>query len=404
MTGEAGIGKTALVDAFLEGSAQGPLSRRARAMHRAVRSGRALPAAARCAGAAGSRAGQRLGGVDAGALSAGSDAVAERIHDRSAPAAAASCRNARCACSAARWRRVAAEGVLVLVLEDLHWSDPSTLDVLSYVAQRPEPCRLMVLATYRPTDVILRRHPLRGLAPELRARRRSAQLALGRLTVDAVQRWLGRLCSSPPQALVAWLHRRTDGHPLFLVTLFEALAAAGLVACDQRRVERPTRLRRVRRPGEPAPDDRSPGRAPRRRGSVPPGGRQRRRHAVLGGQRRRRGGARPRLRGGALQRARARGPVPSRRRSLAVAGRHGGGRLPIQPRAVPQRASTRTARRPAGDCSTDASASASSGRTDSAPTSWRRSCRSTSTAAATRRAPSRTWRRSRRLHPARRAS
>ena len=86
---------------------------------------------------------------------------------------------------------VAAEGVIVLVLEDLHWSDPSTLDVLSYVAQRSEPCRLMVLATYRPTDVILRRHPLRGLASELRARRRSEQLPLGRLTVDAVHQWLG---------------------------------------------------------------------------------------------------------------------------------------------------------------------------------------------------------------------
>src|SRR5262249_53420049 len=118
-------------------------------------------------------------------------------------------------------------------LEDLHWSDPSTIDVLSYVAQRSEPCRLMVLATYRPTDVILRRHPLRGLASELRARRRSEQLALGRLTVEAVRQWLGSLCSSPPQALVAWLHGRTDGHPLFLLMLFEALASAGMVACDQ---------------------------------------------------------------------------------------------------------------------------------------------------------------------------
>jgi len=127
---------------------------------------------------------------------------------------------------------VAAEGLIVLVLEDLHWSDPSTLDVLSYVAQRSEPCRLMVLATYRPTDVILRRHPLRELASELRVRRRSEQLPIGRLTVAAVHQWLGNLCPSPPQALVAWLHGRTDGHPLFLLMLFEALAAAGVVECD----------------------------------------------------------------------------------------------------------------------------------------------------------------------------
>jgi DNA-binding winged helix-turn-helix (wHTH) protein/tetratricopeptide (TPR) repeat protein len=126
---------------------------------------------------------------------------------------------------------LANERVLILVLEDLHWSDPSTLDVLSYLAQRPESSRLMVLATYRPTDLILLRHPLRRLEQELRARQCSSQLALSRLTVHCVQRWLERRCPSPPQSLVEWLHRRTDGHPLFLVTLFEALVAAGLVEC-----------------------------------------------------------------------------------------------------------------------------------------------------------------------------
>src|SRR5262249_8486108 len=126
---------------------------------------------------------------------------------------------------------LAAERVLVLVLEDLHWSDPSTLDVLSYVAQRPEACRLMVLATYRPTDVILARHPLRAVEQELRTHQRSVQLPLGRLTLESVRRWLAARSPSPPSTLVEWLHRRTGGQPLFLVTLFEALVVAGLVEC-----------------------------------------------------------------------------------------------------------------------------------------------------------------------------
>ncbi|HJQ82533.1 MAG TPA: hypothetical protein VKA21_00540, partial [Candidatus Binatia bacterium] len=117
------------------------------------------------------------------------------------------------------------------VLEDLHWSDPSTLDVLSYVARRPEPCRLMLLATYRPTDVILRRHPVRGLERELRAHRQSVQLSLGRLSPASVADWLAALCASPPPALVQWLHRRTEGHPLFVGALLEALVAAGSVDC-----------------------------------------------------------------------------------------------------------------------------------------------------------------------------
>ena len=47
---------------------------------------------------------------------------------------------------------IAAETPLVLKLEDIHWSDASTLDWLAHVARRPEPARLMVLATFRPAD------------------------------------------------------------------------------------------------------------------------------------------------------------------------------------------------------------------------------------------------------------
>ncbi|HEY2386976.1 MAG TPA: AAA family ATPase [Candidatus Binatia bacterium] len=126
---------------------------------------------------------------------------------------------------------LAGERPLVLVLEDLHWSDPSTLDVLSYLAHRREPCRLFVVATYRPTELILRRHPLRGLEQELRTHHYSVQLPIGRLTQDSVARWLAAKCPSPPAALVEWLYRRTEGQPLFLTTLFESLLSAGLVGC-----------------------------------------------------------------------------------------------------------------------------------------------------------------------------
>ena len=127
---------------------------------------------------------------------------------------------------------LAGEHVIVLVVEDLHWSDASTLDVLSYLSRRADPCRLLVVATYRPTDAILRRHPLRDVEQELRAHQCSVALALGRLTRESLDRWLGLMCPSPPPPFVEWLHRCTDGHPLFVTTLFDALAAAGLVACS----------------------------------------------------------------------------------------------------------------------------------------------------------------------------
>src|SRR5262249_58544152 len=66
-----------------------------------------------------------------------------------------------------------AEATLVLVLEDLHWGDHATIDLISFLARRPEPARLLVLATYRPVDVITSGHPLRGLRVDLGARGRA---------------------------------------------------------------------------------------------------------------------------------------------------------------------------------------------------------------------------------------
>src|SRR5215471_13415350 len=56
---------------------------------------------------------------------------------------------------------------LVLWLEDVHWSDYSTLDLLAGLAHRREPARLLVLGTYRPTEVLAHRHPLRSLTQDL---------------------------------------------------------------------------------------------------------------------------------------------------------------------------------------------------------------------------------------------
>ena len=60
-----------------------------------------------------------------------------------------------------------ADAPLVLVLEDLQWSDRSTVDLLAYLAQRREPAQLLVLGTYRPVDLVLHAHPLHGLVQEL---------------------------------------------------------------------------------------------------------------------------------------------------------------------------------------------------------------------------------------------
>jgi hypothetical protein len=64
----------------------------------------------------------------------------------------------------------------VLVLEDLHWSDGATLDLVGALARRRTPARLLILGTYRPVDVIVRGHPLHALKLNLTLHRQCQEL------------------------------------------------------------------------------------------------------------------------------------------------------------------------------------------------------------------------------------
>jgi predicted ATPase len=125
--------------------------------------------------------------------------------------------------------QITAERPLLLVLEDLHWSDASTLAWLSYVARRREAARLLVLVTYRPVEAILAAHPLRTLTHELRGRGQCEELLLDYLSEDAVTAYLSMRCPGReiPAGLAQMLHQRTDGNPLFLVTLVTTLVREG---------------------------------------------------------------------------------------------------------------------------------------------------------------------------------
>ena len=83
------------------------------------------------------------------------------------------------------------------MLEDLHWSDTATLAWVAAVARRPDPARLLVIGTYRPADVIVQAHPLRGLVQELRAHRLCREVSLNELSADEVKEYVRlRLASS----------------------------------------------------------------------------------------------------------------------------------------------------------------------------------------------------------------
>jgi hypothetical protein len=123
-----------------------------------------------------------------------------------------------------------ADRMLVLVLEDLQWSDPSTVEALAYLAQRPAPARLLVLGTYRPVEVLLQGHPLRGIVQELYGRGQAVELRLEFLSATDVAAYVARRLGGPVAApLTAFIHQRTDGNALFMVNIIEHLVQQGAV-------------------------------------------------------------------------------------------------------------------------------------------------------------------------------
>jgi predicted ATPase/DNA-binding winged helix-turn-helix (wHTH) protein len=127
-----------------------------------------------------------------------------------------------------------ANNPLMLVIEDLHWSDYSTLDLISYLARRREPARLMIVGTYRPADVMSSGHPLNSVKRELEMHRHCGELSLGFLNEAAVAQYLAARFPNNqfPPALAELIQRRTDGNPLFILNLTEFFVSNGLIAPD----------------------------------------------------------------------------------------------------------------------------------------------------------------------------
>ncbi|MGE3538958.1 MAG: AAA family ATPase [Candidatus Tectimicrobiota bacterium] len=123
------------------------------------------------------------------------------------------------------------ERPLILVLEDLHWSDVSTVEALALLARRREAARLLVLGTYRPVDLIVHQHPLKTLKQELVAHGQGVELPLGYLPREAVEHYMTQdsTVQVPHAAAVAWVYRRTAGHPLFMVQVLDDLQQRGLL-------------------------------------------------------------------------------------------------------------------------------------------------------------------------------
>jgi predicted ATPase len=122
---------------------------------------------------------------------------------------------------------LAAATPVVLLLEDLHWSDFSTLELIAAVARVDASARLLIIGTYRPVEILAKDHPLRTMKQELALHHYCEELRLRPLSGEDVANYLvKRLASGGSQGfrtLAPVIFAHTDGNPLFMVNMVDYL-------------------------------------------------------------------------------------------------------------------------------------------------------------------------------------
>jgi serine/threonine protein kinase/tetratricopeptide (TPR) repeat protein len=118
---------------------------------------------------------------------------------------------------------------VVLLLEDLHWADPSSIDLLRHLSQRIGTQRLLIAGTFRPEDVERSGHPLKNCKAEMKSHSLCDEVALGSWNRQHIAEYVD-VTFSPndfPAELTELIHEKTEGHPLFAANFLQYLGECG---------------------------------------------------------------------------------------------------------------------------------------------------------------------------------
>jgi len=128
---------------------------------------------------------------------------------------------------------LAAPAGLVVVLDDCHWADAPSLRLLEFLATTLEGTRILVVATYRDTEV-RREHPFAATLSRVVRERATRRLLLGGLSAEHCAQWLAASGVEGDLApLGATLHRESNGNPLFLGELVRLIARERTLTPDR---------------------------------------------------------------------------------------------------------------------------------------------------------------------------
>ena len=124
---------------------------------------------------------------------------------------------------------LASSSPVVLLLEDLHWADPSSVDLLRHLCQRIATQRLMIVGTFRPEDVERSGHPLKSYMAEMKAHNLCEEIALDSWRREHIAEYVDATFAPNdfPAELISLIHEKTEGHPLFAANLLQYLSERG---------------------------------------------------------------------------------------------------------------------------------------------------------------------------------
>ncbi|MBM4420738.1 MAG: hypothetical protein FJ034_03960 [Chloroflexi bacterium] len=129
-------------------------------------------------------------------------------------------------------RAQSAEAPWVVVLDDLHWADRPTLELLQHLARELLDMRVLLLGTYRDTE-LARTHPLSQALVELNRGGGFQRIVLDGLTRDEVARYIEATANrQPPAALIDRVYEQTEGNPFFLIEVVNLLAQEGALSAE----------------------------------------------------------------------------------------------------------------------------------------------------------------------------
>jgi predicted ATPase/class 3 adenylate cyclase len=134
---------------------------------------------------------------------------------------------------------------LLLVLEDLHWADESTVLLTEYLAPLLPEMPVLVLGTYRDIEVDVD-HPLARVIGQLERRYLVERVSLRRLSYEGVSAMLQALAGQPaPEQLVRLIDRETEGNPFFVEEVYLHLVESGVLLDEHGGVRADLRLDEV---------------------------------------------------------------------------------------------------------------------------------------------------------------